>query len=490
MSDASSAFISYHHEDKIIGETLNDQLIFLAAHGDGRRFLNCFLDTREIQRGMAWKPIIDEKLGDSDWLVVIYTGKQSVYCGYEIGTFSHMHKLSSDKRVMGLYDVDEEKLPDILKETENTRVPPIDNVIDTKDVTVSANEVNTWYNSPIGKFLVDFCSYRNLYVQTHEKEEPGAYASNIALASKRIANAFALARGTDVKEETPSQPSFEITIKCIGDNRPEKIPGDTAVVGTSLFFDILDLGLPISWSQAPNTTWEKLQKLLKVDGKEAPWTYKVEADILRGIRGRTTSDEDVTLRGKNGKVYRPTLVRHQLFYNGDRKFYFVLAETLDRRFIGSPRSSLLLTALILASRWRFSYFEKWSDTNERKFGNIISLAEFADNCKQLIYNIEWIEHEGAELGSSEPRVMIEAFGQERRARVERFFDDWEKAKRQLFTNLPGIGTEITDENRASIQTAVFDFLRETRQQSAEFLELAVRAYSEYVISELETDRGS
>ena len=73
MSDASSAFISYHHEDKIIGETLNDQLMFLAVHGDGRRFLNCFLNTREIQRGMAWKPIIDKKLGDSDWLVVIYT---------------------------------------------------------------------------------------------------------------------------------------------------------------------------------------------------------------------------------------------------------------------------------------------------------------------------------------------------------------------------------------------------------------------------------
>jgi hypothetical protein len=101
----------------------------------------------------------------------------------------------------------------------------------------------------------------------------------------------------------------------------------------------------------------ELSKLLKKT-QEAPWMLKVEADIIRAVERRTTSQDDVTLRGANGKVYRPILVRHKLFVNGSRTFYLLLAETLDRRFVGTESSSLLLTALILASRWRFTYFEK------------------------------------------------------------------------------------------------------------------------------------
>jgi hypothetical protein len=490
----SSAFISYHHDDKIIGEILYDQLVFLAGRGDGKRFLSCFLDARDIPRGKPWKPIIDENLKNKDWLIVVFTGEQSAYCGYEIGTFSQMHdQQSPDKHIMSLYDVDDEILPVILKDSQNTTVPNIENVSETEDVAVSADQVNFWFHTSVGKFLAEFCDYKKLYTPEHEKDDPGSYANTIALSAKRIANAFALARGNDVKAETPAQANFEITIKGLGESRPEKIPGEAAIVGSSLFFSILDLALPIdaSWKQAPNTTWKELQRLLEVDGvKDIPWMHKVEADVLRAIESRTTSDDDVTLRGKNGKLYRPILIRHQLFVNGNRKFYLVLAETLDRRFAGSEHSSLLLTALILASRWRFTYFEKWSDTVEHVFGENISLSAFMDSCKQLIYNMEWIEHESAQLGTADPRAMIEAFGQERRARVERFFDDWDDAKKRLFAVFPGLGAEkINPENRASVRAAVLNFLQEIRTQNAEFLELAIKAYSDEVIPSLSKEQS-
>jgi hypothetical protein len=105
--------------------------------------------------------------------------------------------------------------------------------------------------------------------------------------------------------------------------------------------------------------------------------HKVESDVVRAAASRTVSGDDVTFLGENGKVYRPILVRHKLYINGDRRFYLLFVETIDRRFVGSPRSSLLLTALILASRWRFSYFEKWSDTIGRIFGKNIPLLSFS-----------------------------------------------------------------------------------------------------------------
>ena len=170
----SSAFISYHHSDRIIGRTLDEQLSFLAAHGLGKPALSSFLDAKDIKPGTAWQPVIDKNLREKDWLIVVFTGDQSVYSGYEIGTFSHlngdaMKRGRPDKHIIGLYDVPDEALPVILKSSQNTLVPIVDRIVETQAVTLSTQEVNFWYQSPVGKFLVEFCTYRSLYTPAHER---------------------------------------------------------------------------------------------------------------------------------------------------------------------------------------------------------------------------------------------------------------------------------------------------------------------------------
>lgn len=489
----SSAFISYHHDDKIIGECLYDQLVFLAKQGLGRPNLDCFLDVRDIPPAEDWKPIIDTNLGDKDWLIVIFTGEQSVYCGYEIGTFSQLHAKSENRWIMGLFDVPVRTLPIILQSYQNTAVPSIGATQDPIKVFVSTDELNNWYESSIGLFLRKFCNYRGLYTVAHEGQNPGVFTANIAVAAKRIANAFAIARGTDLKSETSSQISFELTVRNTGSDTFDTIPGSSSVLGTSMFFHVLGLVLPFDPNQAPNTTWEELGRMLDRGGtKKIPWMHKVEADVVRAANNQTVAGDDVTFRSiQSGKVYRPVLVRHQLYMNGDRKFYLIMSETLDRRFVGSPRSSLLLTALIQASRWRFTYFENWNETVTRLFGEQLSITVLGDNCKQLFYNIEWIENEGAELGTGDLRAMIDVFGTDNRARVERFFSDWESAKKSLFAGLPGgIGIQVTLENRDSVRETVIQFLKSVKQQNADFLQLALDAYSEEIISDLGTERAT
>lgn len=488
MSDSqSSAFISYHHNDIIIGTTLKNQLAFLASCGSqGKAAVKSFLDSKDIHIGDDWKTIITDNLCEMDWLVVIFTGEQSVYCGYEIGTFWQLRATQQGKRrILALHDVGIEQLPLVLRDSENAFVTNVDDVIDIERVTVSAQEVLHWYECDVGRFLVDFCKYKELYVPG-DAENPGDYTNNIALAAKRIATAFALARGTDVKSETPTQIGFELTIKGVGGGSIDKIPDDAIIIGTSLFFSLIGLSLSLSLSgnRAPSTSWGELKRLLDItSGRNVPWVHKVEADVVRAIDSRNVSGADVTLRGENGKVYRPILERHQLFVNGDRRFYLLFVETLDRRFIGSERSSLLLTSLILASRWHFSYFEKWADT-QRNFGEQIPLQNLADGCKQLLYNMEWIQLEAAQLGADDPRRMIEAFGLGCRARVERFFEDWEEAKKGLFTVLPGPYAEITEANRKEVGAAVLTFLESNKSRNQEFLKLAIQAYSDEVTPKL------
>lgn len=489
----SSAYISYHHDDQVIGEVIFQQLKNLAQKGQGAPSLDCFLDVRDIAPGVPWQPVIDEALTEMDWLIVVFTGEQSVYCGYEIGTFKQIHAMEMAekppmKRIMGLYDVEADLVPVVLRNSQNTPVPSVARAVEPDDVRLTTDEVGTWFQSKLGRFLVSFCNYKGIYTSAHAMDDPGTYAVNIATAAKQIANAFALAKATDVKEETQVQIGFEVNISTVGTNRLRSIPTDAVVVGNSLTFAMIGLNIASSDKGPPSLTWGRLKELLNLGRGEVPWLHKVEADIILAADSLAVSNDDVTFRGRTGKIFRPILSRHKLFVNGDRRFYVLLVETLDRRFTGTPQTSLLLTSIILASRWRFTYFEKWGDTIERTFGKNASVDDFTDGCRQLFYNIEWIEHESAELGANDSKALVDAFGYEHRARVERFFSDWDKAKKKLYEILPGPGSEIASENRGVARDAVIMFLEATRAQNNEFLELSISMYSEVLGSEMTQDR--
>src|SRR6478736_1550880 len=112
MDEDINVFISYAHEDAKIANAIRDQLILLARSGKGAPSLKCFLDTESIKPGVKYQPIIKTALQKADWLIVVYTGYQSVYCGYEIGMYSVINdKPMGEKPVACVHDVDQAKLP-------------------------------------------------------------------------------------------------------------------------------------------------------------------------------------------------------------------------------------------------------------------------------------------------------------------------------------------------------------------------------------------
>jgi hypothetical protein len=81
---------------------------------------------------------------------------------------------------------------------------------------------------------------------------------------------------------------------------------------------------------------------------------RLETNICLAAALKVPQPEDVTFRAQDRRIYRAVLTQHKLYKNGKRRFYVMLVETFDRRFIGDPDTSLLLTALMLASRWYFT----------------------------------------------------------------------------------------------------------------------------------------
>jgi len=480
-TETTHAFISYANQDRIIAEEVERQLTELAGKGKGRSLLKCFLDTKSIPPGQRYQPIIKSALEQADWLIVIFTGHQSVYCGYEIGIYSvvkpHDDAPLDQKPVTCLHDVEQNTIPGVMDGYNTTlvsRVVPYD----PRDPSPSGEEVNLWFESPVGRLLRAICSSKELYTAN---DNPTQYTIDIARAAKKICSSFAEARQEDEESETPVQAGLEITIYPPDDGEFKRIPESSVLIGTSRAFDILGLNLPLSLAggHAPQITWGQLRQTLTRPGRpNIPWMDKLEINIALAAALKTSEPDDVTFRGsRDNRIYRAILTRHKLYKNGKRRFYVLLVDTFDRRFIGDRYTSLLLISLILASRWRFTFFERWHE-ELTKYDPERSDREFQDACRQLEYNMDWMEHEGVELGADDMDAMVDAFGFENKARVQRFYSDYDTAKKKLNSQLPKTFEGLTPELRAQARTAIVDFLTVIKEQNAEFLELSTEKYAE------------
>src|SRR5262249_38603326 len=261
------------------------------------------------------------------------------------------------------------------------------------------NVVDLWWNSPVGRLLREICATKKLYTTEHRINNPGQYTIDIAQAASKIAYSFEKARQEDEQSETPLQAGLEVIVSPSFEGKEgERIPPQSIVLGSSRAFEILGLNVPYSvgGSEAPHTTWGELrQRLSTPERANIPWMDRLETNICLAAAQKIPQPDDATFRGsgQDRRIYRSVLTRYKLYKNGKRRFYVLLVETFDRRFVGDPDTSLLLTALMLASRWFFTFFEQW-DVTVKQFGNSRSDAEFLDACKQLEYNMCWIENEG------------------------------------------------------------------------------------------------
>jgi hypothetical protein len=492
MADTTHVFISYAHQDTIIAHAIRDQLLLLAERGKGKPSLDCFLDTESIEPGMKYEPVIRAALEQADWLIVVFTGDQSVYCGYEIGMYSIIkpqgNKPALEKPVACLHDVDKRKLPAVVDGYNTTLISPTAPYL-PEPPNEWRQDAKLWWDSPVGKLLRAICASKALYTSEDCKNDPVQIQVDIAQAASKISRAFEIARQEDEESETPVQAALELTVFPPFEGEDMRIPAQSAVVGSSRAFEILGLNVPhsLAANEAPHITWGELRRSLSRPGHpNIPWMDRLETNIRLATALKAPQPDDVTFRGsgQDRRIYRAVLTRHKLYKNGKRRFYVLLVETFDRRFVGDPDTSLLLTALMLASRWHFTFFERWHETL-KQFDTGVSDVGFMDACKQLEYNMEWIENEGVELGADDLDAMVHAFGTQHKARMERFYSDFHTAKEKMKSRLPHTFAELKPEIRAGAKAAIEEFLTAVKDQNAEFLNLCVRTYGHKIGADLD-----
>ena len=252
-------------------------------------------------------------------------------------------------------------------------------------------------------------------------------------------------------------------------------------------FAIFGLTLP----QDARLTWGQFkQHLTNLYGAAVPlWLRRIERDVLYALEYRSPSSAEAAVQGEKGVIYRPLLSRHELYYDGSRKFYILFIESLPSNFLGKQHTSTLLAGLVLASRFRFAYFEEWDRMFTSKFAENLSDNEFWSNCTQLLYDLERMEHEATEFGLLDPNELVAALGETNRATTEDFLRIWREERTKLFA-----GLLIPDGDRGSIDVRhgvkeiVLGFFRRMQPINARFLDIASAVYRSELVADLRVDQ--
>ncbi|MBV9490481.1 MAG: toll/interleukin-1 receptor domain-containing protein [Verrucomicrobia bacterium] len=474
-NETVSVFISYHHSDGIIAAAIRKALKEI-----NRTRVKCFLDTKEIKSGRPWEDDLTRALKAADWLICIYTGEQSDYCGYEVGVFSESHGLrisaNPDSRVVCLHDVRES--PSIFHAHQNRFIqfPP-------EKKSVGFDEKKFYLESELAKFLSDFHSYKHLYVE-EDALEGVSQEELIARHAKEITDAFKQARSSDLKWEKFIQLRIELRIVNSGSDEFPGIPEDAEVSGDNETFSLFNVALPPEPDGSrPKTAWCVLREAQDAVALSTSWMDAVERDVVAAAnnRARSRAEAEVTFQ-RGERIFRPVLSRHAMYEDGSRTFSIQFIETLPRQFLGKRDTSLILAGVILASRFRFAYFETGEGEYERRFSDDVSDRQFAINCRQLRYDIERMEHESAEFGLLDRQAFIAAFGEKHRAAAEDFVQNWQVLKAELFTVLPS--RALVPADRPRIRDGVAKFFKLMKWENAAFLDQAIEVYHEEMSAQL------
>jgi hypothetical protein len=298
LNEPVRVFLSYHHSDGIIASTLRKALKEI-----NRTRVKCFLDTFEIKSGKQWEEELTKALKEADWLLCVFTGEQSEYCGYEVGVFSESHGLkispNSDSRVICLHDVP--TFPSIFHAHQNKVIqfPP-------ERKPAAFDERKFYLESELAKFLSDFHSYKGLYVEEDALE--GLTQEDLIFDhAKKITEAFKQARSTDLKWEKFIQLRIELRIPNSGAENFFGIPEDAEVSGDNETLGLFNIALPPELDgSTPKTTWKDLRNAQNVSSMATSWMDKIERDVIDAAhnRGRSRAEAEITFQ-RGDKILRP-----------------------------------------------------------------------------------------------------------------------------------------------------------------------------------------
>jgi TIR domain len=419
-------FISHKHEDKLAAKEIAKLLRTFG--GDS---LKVFI-SEEIYAGENWRKVIVDKLSKSNLLLLLFTEPRLSWdwCLYETGLF--MNLKGDDRRKVICIHTPITDPPDQIRHLE--AIPAQETDIKDKFLKVLFGET-IWTGKP--------------------KPINSRFAENdefLDSTARSICSFFE-------PKETDSKFINRYLILLI--NEPARfsngpIPGDAMVRSKHL-----ENVFGVAGDQAK---WQ----LIAETQTDSRWIHQLNTAINTTIKGLLPDQIQATFRSKKNGVIRPILYRVDTLSSGAMEFYLLLVSDVAGKGENIPNELMTMaTILRMGTRFRYEVIENYQYEIQRS-QNESEISAVLDNIRESINNIESEARSRMSIISQKSLRQLYK-SKEDKERIVQMFDDWNKARHQLFN--------IEKAMERDPLLAIFENLR---QMNGEFMCFTSKRYNELV----------
>ena len=348
-------FISYASEDLNLASTIANCL--KSALGD---FPLINLDKWFMQVGKDFRGQLQERLQESDILIIVFTGLNKSYTGWEIGFFEGLsgvkEKSGEDsscqkRRLIPLYLGTP---PEAVSSYQGVDLGMPYTLLQLSYAEFAAKDIIS-PDHPICKFIEELQDTADEY-RRHARWEKMQNRPDPRDAARKIRQeVFRSLKGTVAEERKVQQ---QITVELPGPlarDAAQLQPESTLTLAASGVADIA--GLPNQ-----ETKWANFAK--SAGGYQQIWRDALSTVILSFFQASVDNSQVIVVpsqvAGGNPTSYRLILTTVTRYFDDRVKFEFYVVQALDPEAYGNEDTTQVLKGLEIVCRYRFMFLEKTS----------------------------------------------------------------------------------------------------------------------------------
>jgi hypothetical protein len=347
--DKVNIFISHKTEDREAALYLKERLELLGAN----RVVGFV--SEDITPGADWKEWIEESIGESNVLVLLFTRSTATWdwCLYETGLFTAL-----DKGAVIVVHGEGDDPPSPLKHIQAIAATP--------------DKVSGLLKNFFGKSTIK--GIRPPEINPKLANNPKALEDEAI----KICDFF---RGQREQSRVYTK-QIVLKIKQQEDGILKEIPGDSQIIAEQDTLSMFGLSKRIGKG---HWTWDDLTKHLSNED----WMGSLQTAIIKAYKSETFDNIQTTLQTQKGQVFRPVLHRLEIDPVGTRHFHvFFIEQITEGASVNAPEElATLLTSLTLGSRFQWELCDNyiyqvpgWTDADLEN--NMIKLKATFDNIQR------------------------------------------------------------------------------------------------------------
>jgi hypothetical protein len=478
-------FISYRQEEAHVAKTLRTILMKLY-----RTKVKIFLADEAIRAGLEYRKQIYDGIADSNWFVLLYTDPEGDWQWpiTEAARFEAVqdvrrrnNQTDHSRRLCVLHATPDQPKPLRDFQSYQAELPPADR---------SADDQLAFYKeqSKIGVFFKELESF----VKKIERDDiPTEREETLANAARELCEAFEAARSNRVLGRIGYAARAYLVLDHEAIGSPQAINHGRIVLDerARMIFGIERKfenqganprqrgGSALSWSEFVTLAGDRAR------GSARPlWVEQIEYAVEQVMHRRSPTPVTALIYSTQMREYfRPVLVSQEALVGGMRRIHLLFVEHMQIDFKSHSTLGILMSALILSSRFRFELIGE----RQRQLALAKSLAAVQSSSAAMQSQLLAIEREGAAHGLMDEETLLACFDGRGRDILERSYAGWGPMRPRLFELFQKISDATTFEEactaRSSIQSILLDHLK---PMNAEFLEICVERYRDLMMSEV------